>query len=64
MPAGLQSDVAAFRHYLAAERGLSDNTVQAYGRDLNRFADWVSLARLADYRKPSLKDLGRYVGLR
>jgi integrase/recombinase XerD len=62
MPAGLQSDVAAFRHYLAGERGLSDHTVQAYGRDLNRFAEWVSLVRLADYRKPSLKDLGRYVG--
>src|SRR5262245_22367274 len=62
MSAGLQSDVAAFRHYLAAERGLSDNTVQAYGRDLGRFAEWVSLVRLADYRKPSLKDLGRYVG--
>jgi integrase/recombinase XerD len=62
MPAGLQSDVAAFRHYLAAERRLSDNTVQAYGRDLGRFAEWVSLARLADYRKPTLRDLGRYVG--
>jgi integrase/recombinase XerD len=61
MSAELQSDTAAFRHYLAAERGLSDNTVQAYGRDMNRFAEWVALAKLPDYKKPTLKDLGRYV---
>jgi integrase/recombinase XerD len=62
MSAELQSDIAAFRHYLAAERGMSDNTVQAYGRDLTRFAEWVSLVQLPDYRKPTLKDLGRYIG--
>src|SRR5438105_10387940 len=62
MSAELQSDVGAFRHYLAAERGLAANTVAAYGRDLARFANWVALSKLPDYRKPSLKDLGRYVG--
>ncbi|MFO0938552.1 MAG: site-specific tyrosine recombinase [Gemmataceae bacterium] len=59
--AELQSDIAAFRHYLAAERGLSDHTVQAYGRDLNRYAEWVSTFRLPDYTKPTLSDLSRYV---
>ncbi|HEY2784251.1 MAG TPA: site-specific tyrosine recombinase [Fimbriiglobus sp.] len=62
MSAELQSDVAAFRHYLSAERGLSDNTVQAYGRDMNRFAEWIALVPPVDYKKPTLKDLGRYVG--
>ena len=62
MSAELQSDTAAFRHYLSAERGLSDNTVQAYGRDMNRFAEWVAFVKLPDYKKPTLKDLGRYVG--
>ena len=57
----LNSDIAAFRHYLQAERGLSDNTVQAYGRDLDRFAKWCGLVRLAGYTAPTLKDLGRYV---
>jgi integrase/recombinase XerD len=58
----LQSDIAAFRHYMQSERGMADNTVQAYGRDLDRFAKWVVLIRLADYQKPVLKDLARYVG--
>ena len=58
---GLQSDIAAFRHYMQSERGLSDNTVQAYGRDLDRFAAWCALVRYADYTTPTLKDLGRYV---
>lgn len=57
----LQADIGAFRNYLAAERGLSDHTVQAYGRDLNRFADWVATVKLADHTKPTLSDLSRYV---
>jgi integrase/recombinase XerD len=57
----LNSDIAAFRHYLQSERGLSDNTVQAYGRDLDRFAKWCELVRLSDHTTPTLKDLGRYV---
>jgi integrase/recombinase XerD len=61
MSTELQSDIAAFRHYLSAERGHSTNTVQAYGRDMARFAQWVAEAKLKDYTQPTLKDLGRYV---
>jgi integrase/recombinase XerD len=59
--AELQSDIGAFRHYLQSERGMADNTVQAYGRDLDRFANWAALIRYAEYTKPTLKDLARYV---
>ena len=59
--AELQSDIGAFRHYLQSERGMADNTVQAYGRDLARFANWAALVRFAGYVKPSLTDLARYV---
>jgi integrase/recombinase XerD len=58
----LQSDIAAFRHYMQSERGLADNTVQAYGRDLDRFAKWTVLVRFAEYQKPTLKELARFVG--
>jgi integrase/recombinase XerD len=58
----LEADIAAFRHYLQAERGMSDNTVQAYSRDLDRFARWAELIRLPDYTAPTLKDLARYLG--
>jgi integrase/recombinase XerD len=57
----LQADIAAFRGYLRAERGMADNTVRAYGRDLARFAGWAATARFTDYGSPSLKDLGRYL---
>ena len=59
--AELQSDLAAFRHYLRSERGMSDNTVQAYGRDLERYANWAALVRFNGYTRPTLKDLARYV---
>ena len=57
----LHADLADFHSYLRSERGLSDNTVQAYGRDLDRFANWCGLVRHANYTAPSLKDLGRYL---
>ncbi len=58
----LQSDIAAFRNYVLSERGMSDNTVQAYGRDLDRFAKWAALVRFTEYTKPTLKELASYVG--
>ena len=33
--------VDEFIHYLIIERGLSDNTVEAYSRDLNRFLGFL-----------------------
>lgn len=57
----LNSDIAAFRHYLQSERGMADNTVQAYGRDLDRFARWCVIVRLTEYTAPTLKELGRFI---
>src|SRR5687768_10343100 len=57
----LGEGLASFRHYLQAERGLAVNTVRAYGRALDRFAVWVAGAALADYLRPSLRDLSHYV---
>jgi integrase/recombinase XerD len=45
----LLDDVQAFRHYLRAERGMADNTVLAYTRDLERFARWEADGPLRDY---------------
>ena len=47
----LLSDVHAYRHYLKAERGMADNTLLAYTRDLERYAGWV-----ADVRAPGTRD--------
>jgi integrase/recombinase XerD len=59
--AALADDLAAFRHYLQAERGLAANTVLAYGRDLDRFLGWVAGGGLADYLRPTLRDLSHYL---
>jgi integrase/recombinase XerD len=57
----LAEDVQAFRHYVRSERGLSANTVLAYGRDLDRFAGWVAGGGLASYLAPSLRELSHYL---
>jgi len=59
--AALADDLAAFRHYIKAERGLAVNTELAYGRDLDRFAAWVAGGGLADYLRPTVRDLSHYL---
>jgi integrase/recombinase XerD len=57
----LIEDLQAFRHYIRSERGLADNTLLAYGRDLDRFAGWVAGGGLASYLAPTLRDLSHYL---
>jgi integrase/recombinase XerD len=59
--AALCDDISAFRHYLQAERGMAGNTVLAYGRDLDRFAGWVAGGGLADYLRPTVRELSDYL---
>lgn len=57
----LAEDIQAFRQYLQAERGLAGNTLLAYGRDLDRFGQWVAGGGLTDYLHPTVRDFGHYL---
>ncbi|MGH7168706.1 MAG: tyrosine recombinase, partial [Gemmataceae bacterium] len=57
----LVDDIQAFRHYIHAERGLAGNTLLAYGRDLDRFSQWVAGGGLTAYLHPSLRELSHYL---
>src|ERR1700677_2547758 len=57
----LSADLASFRNYLQAERGLAHNTVLAYGRDLEHFGLWVADGRLKDYLLPNVRELSHYL---
>jgi integrase/recombinase XerD len=59
--ANLHADLAAFRDYLAAERGMAKNTVLAYGRDLAKFQEWVASGGLSNYLKPGVRELTHYL---
>ena len=56
----LARELAGFADYIRAERGLSQNTRDAYARDLRRFAAWAE-AGLRDAYNPTLGELARYV---
>jgi integrase/recombinase XerD len=57
----LPDDITAFRNYLQAERGMSANTILAYGRDLGRFGFWVAGGGLKDYLHPGIRELSNYL---
>src|SRR5579862_2883781 len=57
----LADDIQAFRHYIQSERGLAENTLLAYGRDLDRFSLWVAGGGLANYLAPTIRDLSHYL---
>src|SRR5260370_19178447 len=57
----LTEDIAAFRNYLQAERGMAANTVLAYGRDLEHFAAWTAEGGLGDYLHPGIRELSHYL---
>jgi integrase/recombinase XerD len=57
----LTDDIRAFHHYIQAERGLADNTQLAYGRDLDRFSQWVAGGGLTNYLAPTIRDLSHYL---
>jgi integrase/recombinase XerD len=40
---------------------MAENTVLAYGRDLDRYTAWAADGGLRDYLKPALRELSRYV---
>ena len=58
----LTDDIRAFNHYIRSERGLAANTLEAYGRDLDRYAGWADHGGLSDYLQPTLRELSNYIG--
>ncbi len=57
----LQDDIKAFHHYGQAERGLSENTVRAYQRDLDRYAGWVAGGGVKNYLLPTISELTLFI---
>lgn len=47
--------------HLAVERGLSQNTMSSYRRDINRYCDWLESARIADIGAVNTADVEAYV---
>ena len=55
---GLEADVRTFVSYLRVEKGLSDNTIQAYRRDMGKFVEFAAKRKLrtANIRRADVVD--------
>ena len=47
--------------FLAVEKGAAGNTIEAYSRDLNRYADFVGDLHISDIRKVGVEDVISYL---
>lgn len=57
----LHDDISAFRQYLKAERGLANNTLLAYTRDLDHFGEWYGASKQKDHVQLGLSHFSQYV---
>jgi integrase/recombinase XerD len=53
----MDTTIHAFLSYLRVEKGLSQNTILAYGRDLKRFAAFLSLRRKREINQVNREDI-------
>ena len=56
-----QSEIKGFEAYLQLERSLSDNTVEAYKRDISNFADFICEEQYQSPFQVSSEDLRSYL---
>ena len=57
----MENEIASFQNYLTAERGLADNTVASYGRDLRKFARYLESIRVSSVEKVTKGNLIDYL---
>ena len=57
----MKSLLNEFINYLAVERRLSRNTIDAYSRDINRFIDLMKIDGKEKLLKIERKDIGHYL---
>ena len=53
--------IKQFLDYLAVERGLSENTLVSYGRDLAKFSQFLGSRSAQDIRKITKNDISKYL---
>lgn len=47
----IENEIASFLNYMAAERGLAENTLLSYGRDLRKFASYLESAGISSAQR-------------
>jgi integrase/recombinase XerD len=57
----MKRELKQFTHHIALERGLSENTVDAYGVDLARFAEYVSALGKARFAEATAEEVADFL---
>ena len=57
----MQELIKQFLDYISVERGLAPNTIQSYGRDLFKFAEFLQKRGVVSIEKVSHKDIAEFM---
>jgi integrase/recombinase XerD len=61
LPNPIQREYKLFSHYIALERGLSENTSASYGADLTRYAEFLSSHGRQSYLQAQRDDITQFL---
>jgi integrase/recombinase XerD len=61
LPPAIQREYKQFTHYIALERGLSENTSASYGTDLTRYAEFLMLRGRQSYLQAQSSDITQFL---
>ena len=59
----MRQQIAEYMNFLAVEKGAARNTLEGYGRDLNRFADFMGERQVADLRRVGPEEVVFYLAM-
>ena len=54
-------NLRSFFNYLIIEKGLSNNTIDAYETDLNSFIKWINKNKITNYLEVKESDINKYI---
>lgn len=63
VPSAIVDAISGYLDHLVVERGIADNTLRSYRRDLRRYAEYLTAGRVRDLAEVAESDVGEFLAV-